>query len=473
MIPMKPRPWRPRSFLFAGLVAAQVMIPGPAAWSETGLTRSTAATQQTEIKYPKNLARTHLGASLRRMEEIPALADPAEGEEIAGLLSEDATLTCEVSAGRTSFVIVLASIQNVQRFVFINQGSAGLCRAATAGTLWPLDSPGWVRASQSREFSNPGVVSLDLGFRDAKYVRIDFELKTPGHLAGFGLFGNSTTDAYRMRRRNPLPQPGVAPPLPRRSFSRDRNHLDFDLAALYTRTRVAYVSSGADLQDPNRMLDGLADTGYAFDARDSNPTIILDFGEEQNLYRSVLQLDAPKGMLSLYPMDRLPDSEPAPVASLPWGGFLPTVWTQITGPLLLALVPGQTPSPARPDPLPERLTIGNTFLHNTVPAQMIETGQPAPAASANFDLQPARFLMLRWSSSDASSAQPLVIRQMSAFGNEGSDFWEVARMPQAEPLVRQPGPLPAGLGENSQLPQNGGVVADVPASTPVPTPVSP
>ncbi len=445
----------------------------PVGAAETELTRSLEMDQygkaihpKNKVIYPKNLARQHLGASLSASYNLPGSAPGGpvnESDEVTlALLSEDATIHCFLPVGRHAFIISMTSIQTVNRFSFLNNSASGSVSIAVSNTLWPQDNPKWQQTQQPKEFSGPGVVFRDLGFREAKYVKIDFDIRQSGHIASFGLFGSSTTDLYRMRKKSritPSAIPMFAPPA-----QSSRDSLNCDLAALYAKSRVAYVSSAAKQQDVNLMVDDMPDTGYAFEPGDANPTMILDLGRQYDLRRAVFQVTGPPGLLKLYLLDQLPVTS---AVERPVKTATPTAWRLSAGQFLArprsglmfaAFMPMphwmaqsvNNPASGKPNPFPEKLRMLESFFREHVPVRAVETGRGEAAVSMDFGSQSARYLMVQWSSTSPQKTESLVINRVSAFGNES---WDVVYEPPSKPLVELPTATLPGSEQNPDQPQ--------------------
>jgi len=447
--------------LFRAFTAVVVLLNvclQPVGAAETELIRSLEMDQPGKAIYPKNLARQHLGTSLSVGYNLPGSAPggPAnESDEVTlALLSDDATINCFVPVGRHAYIISMTSIQTVNRFSFLNNSAAGSVSIAVSNTLWPQDSPKWQQAQQPKEFAGPGVVSRDLGFREAKYVKVDFDIRQSGHIASFGLFGSSTTDLYRMRKKSRI-TPGAIPMfVPPAQSSRDS--LNCDLAALYAKSRVAYVSSAAKQQDVNLMVDDMPDTGYAFEPGDANPTMILDLRRQYDLRRAVFQVAGPPGLLKLYLLDELPVKTATQMAWCLSAGQL--LARPRSGLMFAAFMPmphlmaqnANNPASGKPNLYPEKLRMSDSFFQEHVPVQAVKTWRDEAAVSADFGSQSARYLMVQWSSAGPQKTEPLVINRVSAFGNES---WDVVYETSSKPLVKLPPVTLPGSRQNSDQPQ--------------------
>src|SRR5689334_21887454 len=96
--------------------------------------------------------------------------------------------------------------------------------------------------------------------------------------------------------------------------------INCNVADLHTKARTLYVSSGSDLKQANRMIDGQAATTYSFSAEDRSPVAIIDLGKATTISRISAIYAAKEGMIDFYVLQNLPgvSAKSAPKA-LPLG----------------------------------------------------------------------------------------------------------------------------------------------------------
>src|SRR5207248_82078 len=115
--------------------------------------------------------------------------------------------------------------------------------------LLPNDA-NWTQVGQRVAFVKERFVRISLAGTEGKYVKILFKADKVGTIAGVGLYGQRTLTAFAdQQHRGKAGAATIAHTAPEAS---SRNNLNFNLANLYARARVVWVSSGSkDLA--NRM----------------------------------------------------------------------------------------------------------------------------------------------------------------------------------------------------------------------------
>lgn len=234
--------------------------------------------------YPQNLARVDLGAQIE--------AEP-KADVSASFLSGDPTPVYQLKSGTTTLLVSLAKIENVDRIALLNIEANGSVAIATASAKLPANSPQWHDAGQ-QDLSS-GLITAKIGPAEAKYVRLTFNVNTPGQIGGFGVYSASAVSDFTVPRPRKIA-----------ANSRGIEAANYNLADLHTKARAIYVSSGNDLGLANNMIDGQPGTAYTFAANDATPAAIIDLGRAAAIQR-ISTLAAPaSGAVTFYVLNALP-----------------------------------------------------------------------------------------------------------------------------------------------------------------------
>jgi len=258
--------------------------------------------------YPQNLARYHFGAQVEaapRTNPIASLQLSSNSEDHnvaeAALLCDDPTVGYPLSNGNTRLLISLSKIENIDKISFRNSGAKGEVTVATSSAKLPADSAQWHQVMRQQLTSN--VVTANVGPSDAKYVRLTFNVTEPGRIAGLGVYSVPVVADFTMPRAHRATQEN----------SENIAFISYNLSDVHAKARALYVSSGADLQQANRMIDNQPGTTYTFSADDATPTAVIDLGKEMAVQRISGTYLAREAMVDFYVLRMLPgDSAVAP-----------------------------------------------------------------------------------------------------------------------------------------------------------------
>ena len=141
-------------------------------------------------------------------------------------------------------------------------------------------------------------MTCDIGSAEGRYVKVDFETRTAGKIAAFGLFGTpaasqSTTQVSYVTTptRSEVATQGQG----RNSF--------YNYASASMGAKVVAVSHADSLAAAQYMLDGTEATAFTFDPSDPNPTVVVDLGARRVVNRVACAFEAPAGQLDIYLVD--------------------------------------------------------------------------------------------------------------------------------------------------------------------------
>jgi hypothetical protein len=329
----------------------------------------------------KNLARINCGTHVYQTTPDGHLA---ETPGATALILEDNTLSCELAKGENTFVLALSSIQTLDRLSFVNQEAAaqGTVQIALSNHRLNPNDPHWVNSGVPQSFSGQRFFRVSLAGLERKYLKLAFRVQRAGRLAALGLYGNSSLQTYAAHQvgRSPMVHDFI---------EADSNYgledrLGFNFANSYAQARVVYVSSGS-IEGAQRMIDDDVQTGFAFDAGDRHPTVIIELARTKRLRRVSALYDMAQSDLQVYLLGELP---------------------------------------ADPDDL------GNA-IH--APAASTNSSEKDEAA-VEFAAEGARYVALRWTPKGISST-PLEVTEIGAFGVVPASLFASVTVPDAPSIA--------------------------------------
>ena len=217
--------------------------------------------------YPQNLARFDLGAQI----ESDVAADASSS---VPFLSGDPASVYALRTGTTRLLIALAQIENIDSVAFLNSEAKGTVTIAMSSAKLSPESPQWHDARQ--EELSSGLISARIGPAEAKYVRLTFNVRSPGRIGSLGIYSAAAVSDFTMPRARKIAAGSSADAMAKASYN---------LADLHAKARTIFVSSGDDLKLSYNMIDSQAGTAYGFAANDAAPTAIIDLGRSVSVNR--------------------------------------------------------------------------------------------------------------------------------------------------------------------------------------------
>ena len=251
--------------------------------------------------YPENLARYHFGAQVEaapRSNPIASLQLSTNSEDNnvaeAALLCDDPTVGYALANGKTTLLVSLSKIENIDAVAFLNNGAKGEVAIATSSAKLPAESAQWHEVSRTEIASD--FTQSKIGPSDAKYLRLTFDLTAPGRIAGFGVYSTPSAADFTMPRVRKVAA----------GASDSFGLINCNIADVHAKARALYVSSGEELSQANKMIDGQPATAYAFSADDRAPAAIIDLGRTATVNRISAIYSARTGMIDFYVLQSLP-----------------------------------------------------------------------------------------------------------------------------------------------------------------------
>ncbi len=285
---------------------AALAAPSLTIASDVVLQKAPPLTAAQALAYPENLARYHFGAEVKTIlqhntaakVELSSSGGDRNTSE-AALLCDDPTTGYELPAGKSSVLVSLANIENIESLSLLNDGAKGGLTIALSNADVPASSPEW-RNVEIREMTD-GPVTAKVGPGEAKYVRLTFDITAPGRIAAFGVYATPAVSDFTM-------------PRPRKvSFENESAsfaQINYNFTDLHVRARALYASSG-DLEQANKMIDDQPGSVYRFAPDDTAPTAVIDLGRERVLSRISAIYAAQPGSVDFYVLSNLPVDKPA------------------------------------------------------------------------------------------------------------------------------------------------------------------
>jgi hypothetical protein len=287
---------RPASVSCAVACSLGFVLGTPSSNAGFLLQKVPALTVEDAPRYPQNLAQLDLGARL--------IAEPNPILSTA-LLSADPTSLCPLEKGVTTFLISLPQIENIDTVAFLNEETAGSVAIATASAKLESASAQW-HNGEKREVPN-GLVSFRVGPTEAKYIRLVFDVRTPGRISNLGILSAAPVSDFTVPRPRKIGADSTIAGTSR-----------INLADLHGQARIIFVSSGNDVRLANNMLDHQAASAYVFAPNDTIPAAIIDLGRALPINRISTFSTSRGASASFYVFDSLPaDSGTSSPQTLP------------------------------------------------------------------------------------------------------------------------------------------------------------
>ncbi len=238
--------------------------------------------------YPQNLARIDLGAQIES--DVPSDASSS-----VPFLSGDPASVYALKTGTTRLLISLVKIENIDSIAFLNSEAKGTVTIALASAKLSPESPQWHDARQ--EELSSGLISARIGPAEAKYVRLTFNVSSPGRIGNLGVYSAGAVSDFTMPRTRKIAAGTSAEAMAKANYN---------LADLHAKARTIFVSSGDDLKLANNMIDGQPGTAYAFAANDAAPATIIDLGRFVSVNRISTSSTPGSAVVTFYVLGALP-----------------------------------------------------------------------------------------------------------------------------------------------------------------------
>lgn len=375
------------------LLCAALAAPSLAIASDIVLQKAPPLTIEQAPAYPENLARYHFGAEVTALPHSGSTAKLElssngvdQNASEAALLCDDPTIGYQLPAGQSSILVSLANIENIQQISLLNEGAKGSLTIALSNADVPANSAEWREVK--RNVITDGPVTANVGPGEAKYVKLTFDITTPGRIAAFGVYATPAVSDFTMPRPRKISFTNESP-----AFAL----VNYNFTDLHMRARGLYASSG-DLKQVNKMIDDQPGTAYQFAPGDSEPTAVIDLGRERTLSRISAIYAAQPGSVDFYVLNSLlPTGQPNESADANQSAM-----QKISNVAQRADLPGSL-----------KLSDKNLASLKAV-GSVVSTGKGR--AAVDFPATTGRYIMLKWHPASVQG-QAFSVAQVAAFGH--------------------------------------------------------
>lgn len=373
------------------LLCGWIVVPSIAFASDVVLQKAPPLTIEQAPAYPENLARYHFGAEVKAIPQSNSAAKlqlSLNGQDRntseAALLCDDPTTGYQLPAGRSTILVSLANIENIQSISLLNDGAQGDITIATSNANVPANSPEWHSVANCA--MSPGAVTAKVGPAEAKYVKLTFNVTQAGRIATFGVYATPALSDFTMPRPRKVSFENASA-----SFAL----INYSFTNIHAKARALYVSSG-DAKAVNNMIDDQPATAYQFAPGDTAPTAVIDLGRERTLSRISAVYSAQPGSVDFYVLN-----------SLPAGETNETAGSDQSSVQKISNV-GQTAD------LPASLKISEKEFSGLKAVGSVVTAGEGHA-SVDFPATTGRYVMLKWHPASAGG-EAFSVAQVAAFG---------------------------------------------------------
>jgi hypothetical protein len=135
---------------------------------------------------------------------ISPVANPGTSTPGApALMMDDATISCALQEGETTFIIPLFRAALLDRFTLINQNAA----AHGEFNIAVSNSPKWTQVDGIVSFAHKRLFNLSMLGVEAKYMKLSFHVEKAGQMTGLSLYRveKEPTDAIAKTAKPPAP----------------------------------------------------------------------------------------------------------------------------------------------------------------------------------------------------------------------------------------------------------------------------
>lgn len=319
-----------------------------------------------ESNAAKNLARMNCGAKIDyimpdgRFAAVPNASEKNLGA--SALIMDDNTLSCPLQQGETTFIVTLPRTSLFDRFTFVNENAMaeGDMKISVSNYRLPARSPKWTDVNGRTTFTHKRLFNLSMVGIEARYLKLSFHVEKAGRIAALGLYGGESLQRFADRQGRIVRVSNTM------ATRRLEDMLNFNFANLYAKGRVVFVSSGS-LEAAQRMVDDDAITSFQFAPSDPHPTAIVELADTERLHRVSTLYKMQSGRLEIFLLKEL------------------------------SATPGDS--------------------KGLEPVASITDVTADGKAAADFSPQGARYVVFRWTPSEAQGDRAFEVAEISAFGN--------------------------------------------------------
>jgi hypothetical protein len=139
----------------------------------------------------------------------PGVSNP----DAPALMMNDATISCALLEGETTFIIPIFKAALLDRFTFVNRNAAacGEFNISVSNSHLPADSPKWNQVDGIVPFAHKRLFNLSMLGIEAKYMKLSFHVKKASQVTGLGLYRDEKEPADAIAKTAKLPTSAESP----------------------------------------------------------------------------------------------------------------------------------------------------------------------------------------------------------------------------------------------------------------------
>ena len=260
--------------------------------------------------FPKNLARHHVGTSLRQFDAATNTYVPSPAG--AAWLDDDMATGAAVPAGRHQYLLSLAQVELLTDF--------GLSARAVPGTVSlfagdeaaaPTQEKSWSVIGKDIPLAEVNEQLLSKPFsRAAKYFLLELNLEQATELYSLNLFGEKAAVSFRVAKREKSINA-------EKLLSGVNEKTAFSQASLYSKATVRENDSATDVLALQQAIDDNPETSVTLSGAQQSTGLVIHMPQPRSISRVTVKAAEPtKGHFDVYllngssPANTLPQGKP-------------------------------------------------------------------------------------------------------------------------------------------------------------------
>ncbi len=263
-----------------------------------------AASAQSTVDYPKNLARLHLGASLFEYNERSQTYEPTKS--ISSWMDDDEATGIAPKKGKRYYLLVLQKPSMIRALSLSADGMDGTISVFAGDERAVPGSASWaplITGTPIAEINER--VAADINNQFGRYLLIELDLTQSGPLWSLYVFGREAASEYSLERR--------AFQVNSSDIFGQKVKMEtiIDLANIYSDASVLYTASGGKLSEWQVMIDESPETAFTMtgSASQQGPSFAILLNQSAPVKRISVMADAGRGKLEFYLIGGLADDE--------------------------------------------------------------------------------------------------------------------------------------------------------------------
>ncbi|MCC5835582.1 MAG: hypothetical protein JJU20_12675 [Opitutales bacterium] len=366
------------------------------------LKRIDTETPQTAASRPLNLARPGIVSDAQTY-RLGDTEPRSASESKDTLIQSDKAEESHLDVGDNQVLMDLNGYFNINRFAFRSYGASGRVIVMGSETPLSLDSQRWQTLSQPTQFRPGQPIEVEFPYTSTRYVRVRFEVDTPGSITPFAISGEDT-----ILQMNPLFLQNLDSASGESSQAASGNTVPFNFASSITGAQVSHISSG-NMQRAQEMIDDDPSTYFEFDGTERENVMVLDLRNSYRVSRFSMVMEAGRGRLQIYNLPTIPEN------------------MEIEGP------DGE-----------RTLALPASFFETTPPLMQRIFTEPSDRVQIDFPETELRWVLIRWTPPEAEDGDdtPMIstlrVYEISVIGQVPEQFAAMSFIPRAQFLSNNP-----------------------------------